>query len=77
MINPYDVVVFLKMSLTFDAFDASSFVPGFVNDILELRVLFSELMEVMSRNHYEQTWEPSRKAKVESAWEERGGWCFS
>lgn len=27
----------------------------FVNDILELRVLFSELMEVMSRNHYEQS----------------------
>ena len=27
----------------------------FVNDILELRILFSELMEVMSKDHYEQS----------------------
>lgn len=39
---------------------------GFVNDILELRVLFSELMEVMSRNHYEQSWDsiPSIASKL-------------
>lgn len=39
---------------------------SFVNDILELRVLFSELMEVMARNHYEQTWDsiPSIASKL-------------
>ena len=35
--------------------DAAGQQQRFVNDILELRVLFSELMEVMSRNHYEQS----------------------
>eukprot|EP00439_Symbiodinium_sp_Y106_P017161 s1228_g2.t1 len=42
---------------------------GFVNDILELRILFSELMEVMSKDHYEQSWEsiPKIAARLKPA----------
>ncbi|CAE6920884.1 PFP-BETA1 [Symbiodinium natans] len=42
---------------------------GFVNDILELRILFAELMEVMSKDHYEQSWEsiPKIAARLKPA----------
>eukprot|EP00931_Biecheleriopsis_adriatica_P030672 TRINITY_DN18060_c0_g2_i1.p1 TRINITY_DN18060_c0_g2~~TRINITY_DN18060_c0_g2_i1.p1 ORF type:complete len:1048 (-),score=210.90 TRINITY_DN18060_c0_g2_i1:19-3162(-) len=39
---------------------------GFVNDILELRLLFSELLEVMSGSHYDTSWDsiPKIAAKL-------------